>query len=276
MTSVNRDARNRALSHSRDRRPRYILLDVLRGLCVVSMVLYHGMYDLVAIKGYPVSWFFDTPGYLWQQSICWTFILLSGLCWRLGRRHTQRGILLVACGAIVTVVTWLVMPSELILYGILTLLGLSCLLVNVFQLLFEKLDWKIPPAVGLGVSLGLFLLLRDVPQGFLGFEGLRLLELPAGLYQFPALAGLGFPPAAFHSSDYFPLIPWAFLYLAGYFLWGILEKHPGILGFLRGARHTETPPLLRPFAFLGRHSLLIYLLHQPVLMLIFLAVPARA
>lgn len=262
------------MSHSRDRRPRYILLDALRGLCVVSMVAYHGMYDLVAIKGYPVAWFFQTPGYLWQQSICWTFISLSGLCWQLSRRHTQRGLLLVACGALVTLATWLVMPSELILYGILTLLGLSCLLVQVFQLLFEKMGWQAPPGVGLGVSLGLFLLLRDVPDGYLGFEGLRLLALPEGLYRFPILAALGFPPAGFHSSDYFPLIPWFFLYLAGFFLWGLLKKRPGALGILRGARHTESPPPLRPFMFLGRHSLLIYLLHQPVLMLLFLLVPA--
>lgn len=242
--------------------PRYGMLDTLRGLCVLSMVCYHGMYDLVNIFGVPVPWLHGLPGYLWQQSICWTFILLSGLCWNLSRRHIQRGLLLTACGAIVTLVTWLVMPTELILYGILTLLGLSALLLNLLHVLFEKLHWKIPPQAGLIFSLVLFFLLREVPQGYLGFESLRLWELPAGLYQFQFLAPLGFPAPGFSSSDYFPLIPWLFLYLAGYFLWQLLSEQERAL-------HALQRPGLRPLSFVGRHSLLIYLLHQPVLIGIF-------
>ena len=72
---------------------RYHLLDGLRGLTLVSMILYHGMYDLVELYGVSVGWFFRTPGYIWQQSICWTFILLSGFCWRLGKEPLKRGLL---------------------------------------------------------------------------------------------------------------------------------------------------------------------------------------
>lgn len=244
-------------------RPRYGLLDALRGLCVLSMVCYHAMYDLVNIFGVPVPWLNGLPGYLWQQSICWTFILLSGLCWSLSRRHIQRGLLLTACGAAVTLVTWLAMPTELILYGILTLLGLSALFLNLLHVLFQKLHWGISPRAGLVLSLALFFLLREVPQGYLGFEGLRLWELPAGLYQFQFLAPLGFPAPGFSSSDYFPLIPWFFLYLAGYFLWQLLSGQEKALAVLRRSG-------LRPLSFAGRHSLLIYLLHQPVLMGFFL------
>ena len=93
------------------------------------MVLYHAMYDLVYLKGFPAPWYGDWPGYLWQQSICWTFILLSGLCWNLSRSHLRRGLLFVGCGAAITLATWLVMPSQLILYGVLNLLGLSALLL---------------------------------------------------------------------------------------------------------------------------------------------------
>ena len=66
---------------------RYQLLDTLRGLCLLSMVAYHGMYDLVDIFGLPSSWYWGRPGYLWQQSICWTFILLSGMCWQLAEHQ---------------------------------------------------------------------------------------------------------------------------------------------------------------------------------------------
>ncbi len=64
---------------------RYVLLDSIRGITLLSMILYHGMFDLVEIYGLHVPWFGDRPGYVWQQSICWIFILLSGFCWNLGK-----------------------------------------------------------------------------------------------------------------------------------------------------------------------------------------------
>ena len=112
---------------------RYQLLDTLRGLCLLNMVAYHGMYDLVDIFGLPSSWYWGLPGYLWQQSICWTFILLSGMCWQLSRHHLKRGLILVGCGAAITLVTLVVMPSQRILYGVLNLLGLCALLIDVYK-----------------------------------------------------------------------------------------------------------------------------------------------
>ncbi len=255
-------------------RPRYGLLDSLRGLCVLSMTLYHALYDLVYIKGFSVPWFRGWQGHVWQQSICWTFILLSGFCWSFSRYPVKRGLLLTACGAAVTLVTYFVMPSELILYGILTLLGLSALLLNALAVLSRKLSRKLPAGTGLAISLLLFFLFREVPHGFLGFEGLQLAKLPAALYQWDALAVLGFPPAGFMSSDYFPLLPWFFLYLAGHFLWRLLSRSERALQNLRlesgWAKSPAVFGLFRPLAFLGRHSLLIYLAHQPVLMAVFL------
>ncbi len=245
-------------------KPRYALLDALRGLSVASMVLYHAMYDVVNILGFPVPWFRDWPGHLWQQSVCWTFILLSGFCWGLSRRHTSRGLILVGCGAAVSLITGLVMPSEAIRCGVLTLLGLSALLLWLLELLSERLRLRLPDQAGLALSALLFFLLRDVPQGFLGFEGLKLWELPAGLYRFDFLAVLGFPPPDFVSSDYFPLIPWFFLYLTGRFLQKLLFRSERVKAALRA-----DPVILRPLCLIGRHSLLIYLLHQPALMGIF-------
>ncbi len=247
-------------------RPRFHMLDALRGLCVVSMVLYHAMYDVVNILGHPVSWFQDWPGYLWQQSVCWTFILLSGFCWGLSRHHRRRGVLLVLCGGAVSLVTSLVMPQEAIHCGILTLLGLSTLLLWGLSLALERLQLRIPAPVGLAGSALLFFLCRGVPQRYLGFEGLHLLELPQSLYRFDFLAVLGFPSPAFLSSDYFPLLPWFFLFLTGHFLRQVLEKSPGVGRFLQ-----RDWAILRPFRFLGMHSLLIYLAHQPVLMAVFWA-----
>ena len=100
------------------------------------------------------------------------------------------------------------------------------------------------------------LLFKNVSQGNLGFEGLELLELPDFLYRNAATAYLGFPPGGFVSGDYYPLIPWLFLYLSGYFFWrcfGGKSQVQKVLSF-------KVPVL----AFLGRHSLLVYLIHQPV------------
>lgn len=239
------------------KRPHYGLLDTVRGVCILSMVAYHGMYDLVDIFGLPSAWYTGLPGYIWQQSICWTFILLSGMCWQLSRRHVKRGLLLVGCGAAITLITWLVMPSQRILYGVLNLLGLSALLL----IPLDKVFRKIPAWAGLGGALLLFALTKNVSRGSLGFEGLVLCQLPRWLYATDLLAVVGFPSPSFWSTDYFPLLPWFFLFCAGYFLWSLLDKSPRAKELLR--------PGLRPLSFLGRHSLVIYLIHQPALMAVF-------
>lgn len=239
------------------KRPHYGLLDTVRGVCILSMVAYHGMYDLVDIFGLPSAWYTGLPGYIWQQSICWTFILLSGMCWQLSRRHVKRGLLLVGCGAAITLITWLVMPSQRILYGVLNLLGLSALLL----IPLDKVFRKIPAWAGLGGALLLFALTKNVSRGSLGFEGLVLCRLPRWLYATDLLAVVGFPSPSFWSTDYFPLLPWFFLFCAGYFLWSLLDKSPRAKELLQ--------PGLRPLRFLGRHSLVIYLIHQPALMAVF-------
>ena len=64
---------------------RYRLLDTLRGFSLVSMILYHICWDLVHMYGFDWPWFMKTQGYLWQQSICWLFIFVSGFCQGLKR-----------------------------------------------------------------------------------------------------------------------------------------------------------------------------------------------
>lgn len=243
-------------------RRRYDLLDSFRGLLLISMTAYHALYDVVYILGVPISWYNALPGYLWQQSICWGFILLSGFCFRLSRHPARHGLIILGAGVLVSLATYLVMPSERILFGVLYLLGLSGLIQCAVWALWTRL--KLPPfPAGLGFCLAAaaFFLTRNVPRGWLGFEGLRLWQLPSWLYQWDWLALVGLPGPGFYSSDYFPLIPWLFLYLCGYFLWRMVGSRQKVMDRLR--------PGLRPLSFIGRHSLLIYLLHQPALMAVF-------
>ena len=106
---------------------RYALLDELRGLDLVSMMLYHGCWDLVNLFGIQANWYYGLPGHLWQQSICWVFILLSGFCVQLGHHTLRRGAQVFGAGALVTAVTLLFMPEDRVVFGVLTLLGSAML-----------------------------------------------------------------------------------------------------------------------------------------------------
>ena len=230
---------------------RYALLDELRGLDLVSMMLYHACWDLVFLFGVQMNWYAATPGHLWQQSICWVFILLSGFCVPLGHHTLRRGATVFGAGALVTAVTLLFMPEERVIFGVLTFLGAAMLLTGILEPLLQK----VPPAAGLVVSAVLFALCYSVSSGWVGVGSWKLL-LPQGLYANYLTAFFGFYPEGFFSTDYFALLPWIFLFWAGYF------GH-------RSIGRARMEPLRRsvcaPLGWMGRHSLVLYLLHQPVI-----------
>lgn len=105
---------------------------------------------------------------------------------------------------------------------------------------------------------GSFFLFRDVQSGVLGLASHPLAVLPDGLYQSRVLTPFGFPFPGFRSSDYFPILPWFFLFSAGYFFFPILQKSQK----LQNVFSVRIPVLSK----LGTWSLWIYLIHQPVAM----------
>lgn len=158
-------------------------------------------------------------------------------------------------------VTYAFMPSEKILFGILTFTGTAML----FLIPLSKVLERIPAWAGFAGSFLLFGLTRNVNRGVFGFELLHFGRVPKVLYRGLFMTFLGFPDPGFFSGDYFPLFPWIFLYLTGYFLYGMFMKFPEVKKAL--AIHLPVPFLETA----GRHSLLLYLLHQPLLMLVFTA-----
>lgn len=240
-----------------DNQTRYHLVDTIRGLAVVNMVLFHFCYDVFVIYGRSPDWYAAPMVYLWQQAICWTFLFTAGFSWRWGRRRNfRRGLLLNGFGCAISLITWLAVPSEAIWFGVLNLLGCAILLL----IPLDRLLRRVPASAGLIGSLFVFALLRQLPQGIIALGGQVLLRLPAALYQFKLLMPLGFPYPGFRSSDYFPLLPWLPLVLAGYF------AQPLVLAWKRWERigRLRLPPL----AAIGRYSIWIYLVHQPVGMLL--------
>lgn len=251
---------------------RYYILDEIRGITLCSMILYHTVWDLVYIFGYDWKWYQTDVAFLWQQSICYTFILLSGFCFSLGKKKFKRGLIVFGAGIIISLVTEIFMPQNRIRFGVLTLLG-SCMLIvalaekarDIFrkkrndEIVAENEKNSISSMVWAICSLILFVLTRRVNQGVLGFAGVTVARLPRALYNMGEFGNfLGFTEPTFYSTDYFSLIPWLFLFLTGYYLFQWMEEKQW------KERLGQAVSIGAWFRPVGRHSLIIYLLHQPV------------
>lgn len=225
-------------------------LDALRGICILGMMVVHFVFDLNEFAGLGLT----MPGCFnyCQRYGHILFILISGICATLASRSFRRGVIVFCAGLLVTGVTLFMVcvlkfnRSLSIYFGILHLLGLCMILFP----LFKKLPVWALAVLGAGfVALGVWLAaLEPVAVSFPSAQGLLL-------------GAIGIRPVGFYSGDYFPIFP-----NLGWFLLG------AVLGRTAYRRRESLLPkvnadffLLRFFRFCGRHSLWIYLLHQPVL-----------
>lgn len=229
------------------------LMDELRGALIIYVVVYHFLYDLAVL--FPVgiaSWMFSPEVNLCRDILTGALIVISGVSCNYSRSNLRRGLRTFALGMMLTLVTWIFLPDQLITFGILHFFGAMMLLWG----LCEKVLQKIPAVPGAIVSMGLFFLTRPVYSGFLRFFGQRI-YLPDFLYGQPLLFPLGFSCPGLWSADYYPLMPWGFLFLAG----GLLGRYAKA-GSLPDFCYQRHFPRL---AWLGRHTMVIYLVHQPVI-----------
>lgn len=232
---------------------RFQLIDALRGFALLNMVVFHFCYDAFVVCGRDPLWFTDSWVIVWERFICITFILISGVSLHFSQHAYRRALIVSLGGMLITLVTVVAVPSQTVWYGVLSLIGCSMLLVKAAQRWLDRID----PFCGAGLSLALFAVFYGVPERYIGFFYLKMQELPEGFYQFRGFAFLGFPDSEFCSGDYFPLIPWLFIFLLGYYLWSVVRRCHAEVYFRRG---------FRPLNFLGRHALVLYLIHQPILM----------
>lgn len=233
---------------------RLYLIDAIRALAIISMVFFHGFYDYLVFSGANTRISQTGAFHIWEQTICWTFIFISGYCRAMGRKNLKRGIMVLVCAVIISVVTYFATPDDFINFGVLCFIGSAMLILIPFDKLFKKMN----PFVGLIVFALLFFLTFDIPNGYIGYEGLKICKMPDFLYANYLTAYLGFPHPQFTSGDYFPVIPWINLFVCGYFTQIIIDtkcpKFKEILKF-------KVPVLSQ----VGRYSLLIYMAHQPIL-----------
>lgn len=98
---------------------RLLLLDGIRGFAIINMVAYHFLYDVFVVYQIDTKWYAHPMVRFWQQMICWTFILVSGCTWSMGKQKFKRGILLNLWGMVITCVTLVFMPDQVVWFGIL-------------------------------------------------------------------------------------------------------------------------------------------------------------
>lgn len=236
---------------------RYSLIDGIRGIAIINMVIFHFLYDVFIVYGKEPSWYGLPTIHVWQQGICWTFIFISGFVWPWGMKgNLRRGLRFNLYGFIISIVTLIVIPSETIWFGILNFMGCAVLLMFPLQ----KIAKKIPPILGLVSCFFLFIFCKQIQHGHIGIGDMLQVEIPSQLYSIKILTPFGFPFPGFRSSDYFPILPWIFLYLCGYFSNQVFMKHNS---WQHLARYKI--PLISD---IGSRTIWIYLIHQPFSMLI--------
>lgn len=232
---------------------RVFLLDEIRGFAILCMVLYHTVYDLLLLFPIEFPFFHSCFMNAVRDLFAGIFIFISGTACRFSRNNLKRGLLCLGFGMIMTLATWLILPEQLIVFGILHMLGCSMILFWLFRPLLDRIP-KIPLLLLLGL---LFLITIPLDSGFLGISGLAEFHLPLQIYRTNWLSPIGIYNRNFVSTDYFPLFPWTFLFLAGTVVGIWIKKGAFPDSFYR--QHS------RFLSLIGRNTIGIYLLHQPVI-----------
>ncbi len=234
---------------------RFWEIDFLRGIAIIMMVLYHLLYNLHYFAHYNVNVYSGFWLYF-ARATATTFIFLVGVSLtvsfskatkislnekKLFLKYLIRGLKIFSWGLIITLVTWVFLREGRVVFGILHLIGISIILAYPF-LRFPS--WNL--------LIGLLLI----------FSGLYLKGLT---FNFPWLVWLGFKPAHFYTVDYFPLLPWFGIVLIGLFFGNLLYPDHSRKFQLS---NLSSFSVIKIFCFLGKHSLLIYLIHQPLIIVL--------
>jgi len=228
-------------------RKRIAWLDILRGAALIAMASYHFTWDL-ANFGY-IDADFPTTGWpkIYARSIASTFLFLAGFSLVLANRNGIRWrpfwirfLMIVAGASTVTLYFFLFDPVGLVFFGILHAIAAASLI----GLLFLRLPAPVTAVAGV---------LAAIAPHYLTSE----------TFDTPWLWWLGLSTRTRNSFDFVPLLPWLCPFLLGI---AAARIEPVISWLRQNASVEPAKKTLRAgLAFLGRHSLVFYLVHQPIL-----------
>lgn len=209
-------------------------IDFLRGIAILAMIIFHWVVDLNDFFGYTINYLSGFWYYEGKASAS-TFMLLAGISATFHRKNLKRGVYIFAWGMLLSAATYLYNAETFIRYGILHLLG-SCIFV--FHFVQQLSSMLLFSAATICIAAAQWAATVTPPNELL---------LP-----------LGMTPSGFVSIDYYPFLPWAGIFFYGAVLGKTLYQD----------KQSLFPQFSGP-AFIiltGRHSLPIYLIHQPVLL----------
>ncbi len=221
-------------------------------MAIIFMILYHTLYDLQVFYGYQ----FNIFGPFWktfERGTAALFLFLVGLCFviswkksRSYRKFAQRGLRILGYGLIVSIVTYVIDPATFVRFGILHLIGVSMFMLPVFAPLRY---WNVLLGVII-LATGYFIEPGTVTSEFL---------IPFGL-----------TPPGFFTVDHFPLVPWFAVTLIGVVAGFGYTSHPVRWTWIDPYRGTKTRyRAISAVRWLSERSLAIYMVHQPLLLMIF-------
>lgn len=210
-------------------------IDFLRGIALILMVVFHIVFDMSDIYGYPI--YYDRGFFYYVGKVsAILFMLVSGVSCSLSRSNAKRGVRIFGIAMIITLVTHLYDSGLGIKFGILHFLGICMILYPLFKPVKGYLLILVATAIII------------VGNIFAGITIYSELLFPIGL-----------TTATFTSSDYYPLLPWMGVFLYGVFAGKTLYgKRESLLKF----EIKDNPVMM-----LGRHTLLVYIMHQPLILL---------
>jgi uncharacterized membrane protein len=224
-------------------------IDFLRGVAVIMMAAFHTVFDLAVYFNVPVSYQSGFWYYIGTASAI-LFIFISGVSSTFSKNPSKRGILVFGCGMIITLVSIPLMGEYYIRFGILHFLGAAMILKGILDKTVRNKTAVLVIAAAL------------VPVAY--FTGRRFY----GMYtEIPYLFPLGLVTRWFKSYDYYPSFPWIGLFSAGIAAGMLFNKLSlPAWGAIRNSRLMfYAANFAKPFCFIGRNSLIVYMLHQPVI-----------
>lgn len=227
------------------RMPRIHALDLARSLALACMVVFHLSFDLMLFGHLPPGAVFQGGWPLFARGIASSFLFLAGVSLWLAHGHSiQRGPFLrrfvVVClaAAVVTVATYFAMGAQFIRWGILHMIAAGSLIGLLFL--------RAPVVVTLTAAAAAFVAPHLCRHA---------------VFDHPALIWVGLSTQIPPMMDYEPLLPWLCPVLLG-IAFGKLASRAGLW---LGLSFWQPSGVMRALAWPGRHSLAIYLIHQPIL-----------
>ena len=244
-------------------------LDFLRGIALIMMLFMHMSWDVRYEFGADIFSYLEKD-WFWSfvhPIIVVLFVSVSGICCTLSRNNVRRGLKLLGASLVLTLVTFLITKFAgiecLIIFNVLAVLTCGVFLYALISFIEKKTKAK-ANAVNLIMGLvGLYIVICGCNISYMDYCTDNLLFLPIGF----EISGAPW------MADYMPLFPWLGVFLIGCVIGRICYKDKKTLFAGRGK---VMKAIARPVEFIGRHSLIIYLVHQPlvyaILFLIFMLI----